>query len=656
MKLIGILYSLLLLLLLEASLSDAIAKQEYKTRQKRQISGICYRQESYYCQPFRYLSVQRICTRNVQYCCDPRYTLQNGVCILGNSGTCGGYPKNINQESGQLTSLNYPGLYPDNSNCVWEIRGPEGSTIDITVSVLSIENARYPCFFAGCTPICVDRLTITDGNENLVLCGTITTQRLFRSRANYVNIHFYTDPYTSIFSSYQGFQLSYAMRGITTTTTTTTIPSTPATTPPPRSLAIACLGELAYTDFLPQCTLRCEKGSVVRYNCGPGNQSPRSGCTCPADRPVSLREGCITEFDCTNSIERPTCFGGAVFSECLPACTLTCENYDSLPDYCQRSDRPCISGCGCPPSTPILDNGTCISLQSCKPKPQHTTITCGKQFYLPHPKIIGGERSVRGSWPWAIQIIKQTAGTTKFQCGGTLLCSHWVLTAAHCFQNRARLRLELSTFLYRLRIGKHERDLEGLIRNVIEQIPAEIHVHPNYRIATTSNDIALVKLKTPLKMTRTVRPACLPPQAANPSFSIWGPPVGAHCYVVGWGTSQKVGPSNAYLKEARLSVRIPALCEGIYPYYNRRISLCVGGRSRNDTCSGDSGGPLLCKHGDRWYVDGITSYGHRCGVVGQPAVYTQVTTFIDWVRSKIGQECGHPDTEWLQHDDGSNLT
>ena len=62
--------------------------------------------------------------------------------LAGNSGTCGGYPKNINQESGQLTSLNYPGLYPDNSNCVWEIRGPEGSTIDITVSVLSIENAR----------------------------------------------------------------------------------------------------------------------------------------------------------------------------------------------------------------------------------------------------------------------------------------------------------------------------------------------------------------------------------------------------------------------------------------------------------------------------------------------------------------------------------
>ena len=48
----------------------------------------------------------------------------------------------MTQEAGQMSSPGHPGLYPNNFNCEWEIRGPEGSTIDVQITVLSIENPR----------------------------------------------------------------------------------------------------------------------------------------------------------------------------------------------------------------------------------------------------------------------------------------------------------------------------------------------------------------------------------------------------------------------------------------------------------------------------------------------------------------------------------
>ena len=58
----------------------------------------------------------------------------------------------------------------------------------------------------------------------------------------------------------------------------------------------------------------------------------------------------------------------------------------------------------------------------------------------------------------------------------------------------------------------------------------------------------------------------------------------------------------------------------------------------------------MCKHGDVWYLDGITSYGIGCGVIGQPSVYTKVTSYSDWIRNTTGNACGNPDTRWTLDD------
>jgi transmembrane serine protease 9 len=68
--------------------------------------------------------------------------------------------------------------------------------------------------------------------------------------------------------------------------------------------------------------------------------------------------------------------------------------------------------------------------------------------------------------------------------------------------------------------------------------------------------------------------------------------------------------------------------------------MCVGGVLGKDSCSGDSGGPLM-KVEDvdgppRYYLIGIVSFGVRnCGGTTVPAIYTKVSEYITWILDNI---------------------
>lgn len=50
-------------------------------------------------------------------------------------GTCGG---NLEAETGEITSPNYPNNYPENSDCTWTVSIPEG-TIVLNLDLFSLE-------------------------------------------------------------------------------------------------------------------------------------------------------------------------------------------------------------------------------------------------------------------------------------------------------------------------------------------------------------------------------------------------------------------------------------------------------------------------------------------------------------------------------------
>ncbi|ROT79260.1 hypothetical protein C7M84_002023 [Penaeus vannamei] len=56
---------------------------------------------------------------------------------------------------------------------------------------------------------------------------------------------------------------------------------------------------------------------------------------------------------------------------------------------------------------------------------------CGKPL-VSAARIVGGNRASFAEWPWQASIRVWRARTYMHVCGGALLTSNWVVTAAHC--------------------------------------------------------------------------------------------------------------------------------------------------------------------------------------------------------------------------------
>lgn len=95
----------------------------------------------------------------------------------------------------------------------------------------------------------------------------------------------------------------------------------------------------------------------------------------------------------------------------------------------------------------------------------------------------------------------------------------------------------------------------------------------------------------------------------------------------------------------KLKVRVPVVslnrCAAVYQRVSRTIEstqICAGGVQGQDSCRGDSGGPLMgqAPSANNWVVVGVVSYGPApCGTQGWPGVYTRVGAYIDWILSKL---------------------
>jgi secreted trypsin-like serine protease len=58
-----------------------------------------------------------------------------------------------------------------------------------------------------------------------------------------------------------------------------------------------------------------------------------------------------------------------------------------------------------------------------------------------------------------------------------------------------------------------------------------------------------------------------------------------------------------------------------------------------DSCSGDSGGPLMVKHSTgRYMLAGITSWGIGCARPNLPGMYTRAANYADWIVSTVASK------------------
>ncbi|XP_045026749.1 LOW QUALITY PROTEIN: serine protease nudel [Daphnia magna] len=233
-------------------------------------------------------------------------------------------------------------------------------------------------------------------------------------------------------------------------------------------------------------------------------------------------------------------------------------------------------------------------------------------------RVVGGRESNMGAWPWAVAIIRDGI----FKCGGTLLDSNWILSAAHCFH-----ALEKSHFEIQL----------GMLRrssySPLEQTRAIlfIYVHPNYDPRTLENDIALLRVQKPLQLNQWTAPACLPSLGYVPRNDTL-------CTVVGWGNVQENGPESDSLLEVAVPIKP---CSADLAARKNKI-LCAGyPEGKKDSCQGDSGGPFICPDPnirDSWLLVGIVSFGLGCARPGQLGAYTNVAYYLKWIDEVMGEK------------------
>ncbi|XP_006629273.1 neurotrypsin isoform X2 [Lepisosteus oculatus] len=257
----------------------------------------------------------------------------------------------------------------------------------------------------------------------------------------------------------------------------------------------------------------------------------------------------------------------------------------------------------------------------------HGASVCGLRLvHTRQKRIIGGENSLRGGWPWQAAIrLRNSQGEGRLVCGATLISSCWVLTSAHCFK-----RYGNSTKTYKVRVGDYHTLVpeEYEAEYGIEQIVP----HNNYRPSTNDYDLALVQLVGHsgkcVSFSSHVLPACLPLRREKVLK------VASNCFITGWGDTGRTYSKT--LQQAAISVLHKRYCEERYLSQFTSRMLCAGNTQEDkwvDSCRGDSGGPLVCERpGGAWVVYGVTSWGHACRLQDSPGVYTKVSAFLPWIK------------------------
>ncbi|CAB3232984.1 unnamed protein product [Arctia plantaginis] len=235
-------------------------------------------------------------------------------------------------------------------------------------------------------------------------------------------------------------------------------------------------------------------------------------------------------------------------------------------------------------------------------------------------RVIGGSPTTIETYPFMVQILNNE----RFSCGGSILTTQHVLSAAHCFFARNGTFLGADPFS--IRAGTSYLDGEGTVISV-----SRVVAHESYNNTTYDNDVAVLFLSSNLQLSASVQSVSIPFQGETLPFN-------SRVVTVGWGRTVVGGVASNVLRQVPVLTVNRAVCYERYQAYANLFNapwsindnmicaglLDIGGA---DACQGDSGGPLV----HNGIVVGVTSWGLGCALPLYPGVYAKVSRYSNWI-------------------------
>lgn len=307
-------------------------------------------------------------------------------------------------------------------------------------------------------------------------------------------------------------------------------------------------------------------------------------------------------------------------------------------------------------------------------------------------RIVGGEVAKDAEWPWQIALFQRVAEedeTTKKVtisekfftpiCGGSIISTRWVLTAAHCLEGMAKYKFGPKDY-FLVEGTKQLSDKKGHQLHV-----KRIILHEDYKFGEGPWDIALLELEpdtmatsTPVPLARAQNAAGLEtpdksttvtgfgdlrsmvPKRDPVTHEIMKNPKGQKIYIYA-DSGEEVTKDNIdtavdperKLRQVELRLVAWEACKKANSYdWMDQHQICAGvPEGGKDSCQGDSGGPLVVRDDKAtggWVQVGVVSVGNGCARRGFPGVYTRISAFEDWLKGKTGIDQDKPSTETQQ--------
>ncbi|XP_050353681.1 trypsin, alkaline C-like [Nymphalis io] len=246
------------------------------------------------------------------------------------------------------------------------------------------------------------------------------------------------------------------------------------------------------------------------------------------------------------------------------------------------------------------------------------------------PRIVGGTDANIEDYPFMANILIAFEEENPFPymsfCGGSLITSRSVLTAAHCLMSSEIEQGLVDKSQFRVRLGSSLPYTGGHLHRVESLLD-----HPGYAYPKAYHDIGILKLATPAILSDCVALAPI----AGPNYWV---PDNTTLTTAGWGTIQSFFRPAEILQQVDIKMINHDFCRENYaklqsvhgddiPNVTSEMvcaGLLAGGKG---VCYGDSGGPLL----HQGVVIGITSWGQPCARAEFPGVFVNVPSYTSWI-------------------------